>query len=727
MDKNNVIVPTDDIEELKLDYNKWDSTLTYDQKKRSNMKCEELYGCNNMELFDKLNSAITTANDVITKESFDIPDNFLADWDILNKIKMSQIVMDQHHDLILLIDYPKPMPIDQLEFLYNKFQSSITHDRRLMSDRYSLEIWGASVTDMYKKIKGKIMSLTNKVDNPITLKEGAVDVTITHFLESYSEADELRREIMKIDGYTEKDTFYETVILREGIEKCKFEKFDYDKVFDNITPWFTPTEYTDIVEEDVNPFDYSFIENGSEYYETIVKLQEKHNVPAQLKLGWNPAIKMNAHAVKVARKRQVDWFNENERRVQVIDVSNLSTDLPNSVLEAETDELKDTNILLKPIYIVLSLGKKLHSKIITGFTKAEFSHAGISLDSSMNNVFSFNFSKAKGVDGIAKESIKDYPEGRDIMVSAIFVPEKVFDKVKSTIKNYENNKEKYHYGFTNLLDYVTKKEKDISQSTNLVCSQFVDNVLKLSNIDITHKSSNLVAPGDFSFKPDEKVKVFTLYKGNSSVYNRREVDKKVKGLMKASTVQQLNVMESFEVLNHVSKCFIENFFTCDCENEYIHESLKNIRSMLTPTNAIVVREFKSPVRFTDLGDLNIDLPKNLQSEYEEAHRLLSMYDITNLNGMKHEVARLFFLNGIIEKKLKKIKKDKGEFKTYMDLRARILNDYSTYFKIIKKADPDFDFMEYLKGTEYWNKSLMIDGSTLKYSGSYIKKALQLLK
>lgn len=721
MDKNNVIVPTDDIEELKLDYNKWDSTLTYDQKKRSNMKCEELYGCNNMELFDKLNSAITTANDVITKESFDIPDNFLANWDILNKIKMSQIVMDQHQDLILLIDYPKPMPIDQLEFLYNKFQSSITHDRRLMSDRYSLEIWGASVTDMYKKIKGKIMSLSNKVDNPITLKEGAVDVTITHFLESYSEADELRREIMKIDGYTEKDTFYETVLLREGIEKCKIEKFNYNSVFDNVAPWFTPNEYTDIVEEDVDPFAYAFIENGTEYYDTIKELQEEHNIPAQLKLGWNPAIKMNPSALKVARRRQVDWFNENERRVQIIDVSNLSTNLPKTILEADEDnELKDTNIILKPIYIVLSLGKKLHSKIIAGFTKAEFSHSGISLDSSMNNIYTFTDK------GFTKESIKD-SEDVNLMVNTIFVPEKIYDKVKSNIKNYENNKEKYSYGWSNLLDYVTKKSKDISQSLNLVCSQFVDNVLKLSNIDITHKSTNLVAPGDFSFKPDEKVKVFTIYKGNSSMYNRREADKKVKGLLKSSTIQQLNVMESFEVLNLVSKCYIENFFMCDSENEYIHESLKNIRKMLTPTDAFVIREFKVPVRFTDLGDLNIDLPKNLQSEYEEAHRLLSMYDITNLNGMKHEVARLFFLNGIIEKKLKKIKKDKGEFKTYMDLRARILNDYSTYFKVIKKADPDFDFMEYLKGTEYWNKSLMIDGSTLKYSGSYIKKALQLLK
>jgi hypothetical protein len=248
----------------------------------------------------------------------------------------------------------------------------------------------------------------------------------------------------------------------------------------------------------------------------------------------------------------------------------------------------------------------------------------------------------------------------------------------------------------------------------------------MANIDHTHKSSNLVTPGDFEHL-NEKMKVFTVFKGNKKSYKRREVDKKIKTLEKINTIKQLNVMESADLLKHISSGLIENFFTCDTENIYIHESLKNIREMLTIEPVIVVREFKSPVRFTDLGELSIDLPKNLQNEYNEAHKLLSLYDVTNLNGIKHEVARLFYLNGIIEKKLKRVKKTDKDFKTYMDLRARILNDYSTYFKIIKQAEPTFDFMDYLKGTEYWNKTVTIDGSTLKYTGAYIKKAIELLK
>ena len=104
-----------------------------------------------------------------------------------------------------------------------------------------------------------------------------------------------------------------------------------------------------------------------------------------------------------------------------------------------------------------------------------------------------------------------------------------------------------------------------------------------------------------------------------------------------------------------------------------------------------------------------------------------MYDETNIQGIKHELARLYYLNNVIEKKLKKIKKSDKDYKELIDLRARILNDFSTYFKLVKTIEKDFDFMEYMKSSEYYNKYLVVDGSTLKQSGSLIKKFINSIK
>ena len=103
-----------------------------------------------------------------------------------------------------------------------------------------------------------------------------------------------------------------------------------------------------------------------------------------------------------------------------------------------------------------------------------------------------------------------------------------------------------------------------------------------------------------------------------------------------------------------------------------------------------------------------------------------MYDMTNEEGIKHELARLFYINSIIEKKLKKKKQQDPEYKELTDLRARVINDFTKYFKIIKTNDKEFDFNKYIKNSEYYNKTITVDNSTLKFTGNYIKAILKML-
>ena len=66
----------------------------------------------------------------------------------------------------------------------------------------------------------------------------------------------------------------------------------------------------------------------------------------------------------------------------------------------------------------------------------------------------------------------------------------------------------------------------------MVCSQFVDHVLKTAGIDITNKSSNLVSPKMLSEVDPNSTNIYMMYKGTLEDYKPKNVDKQVKYLLK---------------------------------------------------------------------------------------------------------------------------------------------------------------------------------------------------
>jgi hypothetical protein len=57
----------------------------------------------------------------------------------------------------------------------------------------------------------------------------------------------------------------------------------------------------------------------------------------------------------------------------------------------------------------------------------------------------------------------------------------------------------------------------------------------------------------------------------------------------------------------------------------------------------------------------------------------------------------------------------------INLRARILNDFKKYFKIVSKTDSTFDFGTYYENSEFG--SYTIDGETMKNAGKIFIKFL----
>ena len=153
------------------------------------------------------------------------------------------------------------------------------------------------------------------------------------------------------------------------------------------------------------------------------------------------------------------------------------------------------------------------------------------------------------------------------------------------------------------------------------------------------------------------------------------------------------------------------------------DTIKEIHDLLTPES--IIRESKKlPLRITDRGDVEVDLPIVIEEEYQKSHKLLLEYDKSkNTNGMKEEISKLWYLNIIIERKLNNSKTKNDKKKELTKVRARILNDFKKYLKVIINIQEDFNFTEYFKKSDYNNKTISIDNSTLKWSGLLIKSLL----
>lgn len=118
--------------------------------------------------------------------------------------------------------------------------------------------------------------------------------------------------------------------------------------------------------------------------------------------------------------------------------------------------------------------------------------------------------------------------------------------------------------------------------------------------------------------------------------------------------------------------------------------------------------------------------KNYQATYMESHRLLIEYDrAKNIEAMKYELAKMYYLNLKITEDLTKQDRTKKD-KELVKIRARVLNDFHKYLKVVLKGDKQFNFSNYYQRSEFCDDSFVITAPTLKHAGKYAKIAMQVL-
>ena len=341
-----------------------------------------------------------------------------------------------------------------------------------------------------------------------------------------------------------------------------------------------------------------------------------------------------------------------------------------------------------PIYIVLTKTGTPSSKIASNFNNTPYNHVSISFDPDINTLYSFSSVGEFNRPGFNIETIRksylDKYEKVLTQIYAVFVNQSQLRKMNAYIDNTIANYKKARYNFVGLMGYLLQKPLD--RENKKFCSEFVDELFKLVDIDLTKKKSGLVQPYDFA--NSKSTVIFKVYEGYLEDINPGKI------------------------------------------NTTISRIFRNNRNIITE-DMFIYNEAKSfPVQFDKDGNLLIKNMRKVdyQTEFNNSHRLLGIYEKDkNIEGIKFELSKLWFINSLIESKLYSRKRPShSKRKELLDVRARVLNDFHKYLAFVNKYDNSFNFSEYYDNTPFSDAEIKIYKDTIAGIGKIVKSISKLI-
>ena len=392
-----------------------------------------------------------------------------------------------------------------------------------------------------------------------------------------------------------------------------------------------------------------------------------------LDLGWNPEIKYNESAKRFASQRVSKIISESVSNYTILDVSESVKNAKNAFTETSLD--------VYPLYVVFFNSETFFNKLTRIATKSVYSHSALSFDASMKTLYSFSFPG-----GFQAQSLKDRTSDKAIQVYAVFVSKERYNKLKQKIEKLKESHADY-----SLINLITiPLNINYVDNVKMVCSQFVDSMLKLADVDITKIGSNMVSPGSLNRAVKKKKYQAFIYKvfyGSPKKYSAAKVLSYIDSLSKSNAPKTENTLiDSFS-------CIME------------------------------AKEW--PIQFDDDGNLLIDkgLDVDFEAEYSTTHLALKQYEkAKNVEGMKYCLCKLWYLNTILEEKIHQ-EHSKKKIQEYHKARAKIINDITKYMAIVQKYDKNFDMLKEYQDSPFSDDRVKIRRSTLLYTIDLFKRII----
>ena len=153
---------------------------------------------------------------------------------------------------------------------------------------------------------------------------------------------------------------------------------------------------------------------------------------------------------------------------------------------------------MRKIYIILTYTGTILSRIVKIYTKKEYSHVSISLDSDLTKMYSFGrinpynpFHAGFVHESPNRGTFKRFKKTKTKIYS-LEIPEEKYEKLESIIANIQQRKNLYKFNIIGLMAVVLNVK--IKRERYFYCAEFVKYVLEQSQV---LKLPDLVKPEDF--------------------------------------------------------------------------------------------------------------------------------------------------------------------------------------------------------------------------------------
>lgn len=324
----------------------------------------------------------------------------------------------------------------------------------------------------------------------------------------------------------------------------------------SITPpieqYYKPGEKVSTVSSDTKVAREYFIDDSS-WRQVVSKLCLEANNTSDTKkkndlkneiinLGWNPEIPFNEEAITRVKnmRHKLHIFTEVDAEEYIRNIHTFN--------EATYNQLKDKIV---PVFICLFKGKALHSRGIELYTGSEWSHAAMSFDSSMKQMYTFNMNPKVTSDGVSKgftiESIEAYwklDPSIKFKVHALFVTKEQKIMMEDAIKWYVTHQNETKYSFKTIINIALKRVSDFgseyANKTEMVCSQFVYTILAIADFKTkVTKDASLVSPGDLDTSIDDRL--YSMFIGGIGLYSSKKIDRMVRQIIPTLPLDKYNI------------------------------------------------------------------------------------------------------------------------------------------------------------------------------------------
>lgn len=545
-DTNYIIIKdTDDLEDLEKQWNTFCSYMTIRQQRLSDDKSIEIYGLTNLRHYEQLKSKLETdlhkqvedpedEEETLTRivqDPLPLVENTLDD-EARDDAAEEYNKMSGYDIIGKIIGATPEDKLKDLEAEYRNYKDQPAKYQRKADDE-SLRIYGMTAEERYCKLKSE---LTPKIDPESFVGECIEEYRQDFILESNQHKSTIKRlndtpyftpsELIDL-GVHGRDNYY-------GV------KADNDSLVNGVSvpTWFDT--YKDICMDHIFE-DYSkeWIETLNNLYSDYDKIKESGDEDAInarkqsiLDLGWNPEVEFSQENRIKASKRVNDILDRTIPRDIFISMDNI----PEIDEDISFNEFANS-VEYQPVFLVLTKGKTpIISDGIKFVTKSEYSHASITFDPKLNEVYSFNMRHQNW--GFIKENLSSFKDNF-ITVFAFFAENKVVKKLKATVYDFANHKTNFDLRiFMNKILHINRRpSKDQSQQ---VCSTFVDTVLKSGGINLVG-DQKIPAPSDiYNGAKSQPNKIFEVYNGIAPKYNGKKVERQVEWLMKDQKTLSIN-------------------------------------------------------------------------------------------------------------------------------------------------------------------------------------------